>query len=138
MNEQNTQKLYADFPMLYRHSKNKQSCMQYGFSCGDGWFQIVYDLSKEIEDEAHMMGLKYEDEFWPAANQVKEKFGGLRFSLSCPEGTLERFYTIIKAHAPRADDVCETCGAPGTLRTDGWHRVDCDPCEAKRRKDNAK
>lgn len=48
MNQQFTQKLYKDFPLLYS-DKNKplsMSLMGFGFECGDGWFQIIYDLSK--------------------------------------------------------------------------------------------
>lgn len=47
------QKLLKRFPVLYRHyySPMQQTCMCWGFSHGDGWFPIIWQLSLAIEDE---------------------------------------------------------------------------------------
>lgn len=58
MNNANTKKLFADFPKLFRQAGNSRSAMQFGFECGDGWFDLVYQLSNDIEAEAKKLGLK--------------------------------------------------------------------------------
>ncbi len=55
--------------------------------------------------------------------QVKEKFGTLRFYIG--EGSDEMFDLIYKAE-DTSKTICEVCGVPGKLRTDGWMKVLCD------------
>jgi hypothetical protein len=47
------QKLVKRFPVLYqdRYSPMSQTCMCWGFECGDGWFDIIWQLSLALEDE---------------------------------------------------------------------------------------
>ena len=69
-------------PIIYRHKDlgPKQNLMCFGFECGDGWFQLIYDLSASIEDIAlQLKNDGFPEERLPAVFQVKEKFGGLRF-----------------------------------------------------------
>jgi len=53
MNKENTKKLLKRFPLLYRgyYKDMRQTCMCWGFSCGDGWFDLLWMLSLAIEDE---------------------------------------------------------------------------------------
>ena len=46
-------KLVERFPVLYqdRHSPMSQTCMCWGFDHGDGWFDIIWNLSLAIEEE---------------------------------------------------------------------------------------
>lgn len=46
-------KLVKRFPVLYqdRNSPMTQTCMCWGFDCGDGWFEILWQLSLAIEEE---------------------------------------------------------------------------------------
>ena len=71
MNKENTQKLLTDFPKLYEqyYWSPQETSMYRGFDCGDGWFDLIYQLSKKLSA------------IYPnvRAVQVKEKFGGLRF-----------------------------------------------------------
>jgi hypothetical protein len=159
MNEENTSKLLSDFPALYRDAVTKPgerlSCMTQGFSTGDGWFQLIYALSSAIEKEARATGLTPDSKAWPKALQVKEKFGTLCFYVSTgnrddklePEmrGAIISFRPIASNANIRAliDDaekqsgqICETCGLAGEMRRDGWWRVSCDSCEAKRQEGN--
>ena len=83
MNDTNTQKLYDAFPRLYRgrnlpHSK---SSMLWGFECGDGWLNLIWNLSQAIKEEAWRTGIDPKSNLWPEAIQVKNKFGTLRFHL---------------------------------------------------------
>lgn len=125
MNKENTQKLLTDFPELY--SAQGGLFHYFGFQCGDGWFQIIYDLSIEITATAKQAGATS-----PVACQVKEKFGGLRFYVSAPGVDIES--AMDKAYE-KAWVTCEKCGAPGAIIHGRWSRVRCAPCDLEDQKD---
>lgn len=77
MNEALSKKLLDDFPALFRD--RNESSMQRGFECGDGWFDLIYKLSQDIECVAREGGLNPDSHEWPLCRQVKEKMGSLRF-----------------------------------------------------------
>lgn len=95
-----------------------------------GWFDDVGPGWRPLLDELHAELLAR----WPhhQIQQVKEKFGTLRFYGTpypgpSTEGWAE-FNAIIRTYEKRSATICEQCGAPGTLRTDGWKKTHCDPC----------
>lgn len=53
MNSELTERLVKRFPVLYQdyHSPMTQTCMCWGFDHGDGWFEIIWQLSLAIEEE---------------------------------------------------------------------------------------
>ena len=158
MNEQNTKKMLTDFPALFRDalrgSSEQRTCMGRGFECGDGWFQLIYELCTSIEAQAREMGLDPATEDWPMARQVKEKFGSLRFYISAPSpepsdnrleaesrggmlsfrpvASIESIRKLVAEAEAKSATICQSCGEPAELKTDGYWRVLCDPCEAKR------
>ena len=104
-----TENLYAAFPLLYRnrHKHTDESSMAWGFECGDGWYQLLFDLSRELSTyQAEHPELDFEVE------QVKSKFGSLRFHLSGGDATTEK---MIEAACQRASVTCELTGKPGQL-----------------------
>lgn len=111
MTPENTQKLYEAFPCLYR-GRNKspqESSMHFGFECDDGWFELIWNLSQAIEDEAQSRGLKPHYKRWPDATQVKQKFGSLRFHLA---KHTEAAHALIDEARTASETICEACGAP--------------------------
>lgn len=56
-------KLVKRFPVLYqdRYSPMSSTCMCWGFDHGDGWFDIIWNLSLAIEEE---LGYSYLQEKW--------------------------------------------------------------------------
>ena|SRR3990167_6465960 len=52
MNKDLTNRLVKRFPVLYQDysSPMSQTCMCWGFDHGDGWFEIIWQLSLAIED----------------------------------------------------------------------------------------
>lgn len=191
--------LYKEFPLLYKeHTWNmSQTCMCWGFELGDGWYQLIYDLSTKLEnlikkqmDETpcpektcvcgcnyldhnlltdnkectkvftmsfgfkriwfiipenifiHIYrkavqkfkraansffefispvihkkiscGCKKFDEMHPAASQVKEKFGTLRFYM---DYATDEMYKLIEEAEAKSAITCELCGAFGEPRT---------------------
>jgi len=121
MHQELEQKLYGDFPELYRgrHRSSRESSMCNGFGCDDGWFQIIYDLSADI-----MATVKEEGITVPEVTQVKEKLGALRFYPGNSRN--EKIHQRISQAEERSLETCESCGAPGRKRTGLWIRTLCD------------
>src|SRR5277367_5538928 len=69
MNSELTQRLVKRFPVLYQdyHSPMTQTCMCWGFDHGDGWFEIIWQLSLAIEEELNYSWLQ---ERWFLAKKV--------------------------------------------------------------------
>ena|ERR1041385_1086190 len=123
--------LFRDFPNLYKN-------LAY-FECDDGWEPLIRRLSEKLETMIKALDYPYEgkvqllatdppDWIFPYAQQVKEKFGGLRFYMS--SGTDEMYEAINQAES-ESYLTCEACGAPGESRSGGWIKTLCDECEAK-------
>ena len=106
MNKENTEKLLNKFPLLYED-------LNWGFECGDGWFQLIWDLSLKLEGERCK------------AVQVKEKFGGLRFYT---DYLSEKGWDYVCEAEEESYNICELCGKPGVLRKGGWMRTLCKDC----------
>jgi hypothetical protein len=53
MTEEQTKKLLTRFPILYQeyYHPMQETCMCWGFSCGSGWYKLLYQLSLAIEEE---------------------------------------------------------------------------------------
>lgn len=86
---------------------------------GPGWSKIIADLIKDLET----LGWNGQ------VDQVKEKFGGLRFYVS--EATDSMLDRIERAETDSMN-ICEFCGDYGELRGMkdgfGWMKVACDKC----------
>ena len=59
-------------------------------------------------------------------NQVKEKFGTLRFYWWANGEAPDAFDSVIEAAEKLSAGICDTCGRPGRLRPGGWTRTACD------------
>lgn len=80
MNKELQDKLFEKYPQLFRQKdlSAKETCMCWGISCGDGWYELIDMLCKCLQQHAKNSGKTIE------AVQVKSKFGSLRFYV---EGT---------------------------------------------------
>lgn len=120
MNAELTQSLFDAFPRLFRN--RQETSMQYGFDCGDGWFDLIYKLSQDIEAVARENGVSPDLPEWPWCRGVKQKFGSLRFHVF---GNNERIYKLRYAASIQSFQICEHCGAPGQLLMADDLRVLC-------------
>lgn len=121
MNEALSKKLFDDFPRLYRD--RDETSMRRGFECGDGWFDLIYKLSQDIEAVARETGLKPDSPDWPLCRQVKEKFGTIRFYVfNCLD---ERIRELIGSAYEQSCKICEYCGKPCERATDGGIAAMC-------------
>lgn len=103
------------YPSIYKDAKGAPT-LDYGISCGEGWFPLLDTLSALIVERASARNLTVQ------AIQVKEKFGGLRFYL---RGHDHYISGLIDAAESQAYRHCEKCGKPGRLYAGGWQRILC-------------
>jgi hypothetical protein len=90
------------------------------FAHGDGWFDIVWRLCKDLEPlvaEVEKAGRRFE------VLQVKQKFGGLRFYVN--HGT-DAIRNLIEAAQLESVRTCELCGQTGSRRDGDWIPAVCD------------
>ena len=75
MKQELQEKLFETYPNIFarRHMPNTNSAMCYGIQCPDRWYDLIDTLCIKIKEYADQNGLIIE------ANQVKTKFGCLRF-----------------------------------------------------------
>jgi hypothetical protein len=65
---------------------------------------------------------------WIHVEQIKEKFGGLRFYYQGGDDHISGMVSMAEVWAGRS---CETCGNVGVRRSGGWIRTLCDTHEAE-------
>ena len=73
------EEIMKEFPLLFaqRNLDMTQTCMCWGIECGEGWYYPLYELCLKLETINEYVGLK--NGFTIQAEQIKEKFGTLRF-----------------------------------------------------------
>lgn len=71
-------KLVEKYPVIFRDygGDMRETCMAWGMTCGNGWYKLIDNLCQDIMD---LIG---DNDIEVIAEQVKEKFGGLRFYYS--------------------------------------------------------
>ena len=106
------QKIYKDFPKLFP----RNSRPMFGFEVSDGWYDLIYNLCKEIDIE------RKKNKIIIDVTQVKEKFGGLRFY--CTGNTA--IFNLVRKAEDLSFKTCEVCGRKGKHRDIGrWLQTLC-------------
>jgi hypothetical protein len=134
--------------MVNRNKNMQETCMCWGFECGDGWFNILDQLMGNIQ---HHIDWKEKQRNWAidfnskaaqeemrvvpesipqvTLDQVKEKFGTLRFYYTGGDDIIDG---MVRMAESMSGVTCEECSAPAQTRGPGWIRTICEPCEEKR------
>ena len=165
--------------MVNRNKDMKETCMCWGFECGDGWFNILNQLMSQIQhhidwnEKQRKWAIDYNemaaqakagnfdlfetsmkdrpnDEYKEkrlaeivsgdfravpesipqvTLDQVKEKFGTLRFYYSGGDDYISGMVSLAESMTAVT---CENCGNPGSCRGGGWIHTYCTPCEEAR------
>jgi len=139
-----TEEQYEAFVKRMEETYPKMFAAPYGgFAVSQGWWPIIEKLCANIQSHTDwknnqrtrlLEDNKY-DHVIPnevpqvEVNQIKEKFGGLRFYYS---GGDEQISGMVRMAESWADTACEECGAIGKRRSGGWIRTLCDVHEAER------
>lgn len=139
MGPENSKKLTERFSFLRTSGDPMKDSMVFGFECGDGWFQTIWDLcidlekmdkenQKNIPDDKRAKSLleRGYDQYSFQVVQVKEKMGTLRFYA---QGSSEEMWKRIQIAENATSTICEECGEEGELkRENGWYKVRCKNC----------
>ena len=107
------QQLKERYPLIFS---------EVGIECGDGWYTIIDKLCSNIQC---YINWKSENCSQVVAEQVKEKFGGLRFYHRGGVGN-DYINGLVTMAEAMSEVTCEVCGDRGTLRTGGWMKTLCD------------
>lgn len=102
----------------------------FGVECGEGW----HELLKPVFDYIENYNKDKSDENKIIVEQVKEKFGTLRFYCSFYTDELEK---LIEEAENKSDVTCESCGSTKDVgKTGGWIRTICKKCVEDMAKDS--
>jgi hypothetical protein len=114
-------KMEEQYPKMF---ENKYG----GFAVGVGWYPILEALCANIQ--SHIDWREKQGNAIPqvVVEQIKEKFGGLRFYY---QGGDEQIHGMVRMAEAWAANCCEECCAPGKRRNGGWIRTLCDQHEAE-------
>lgn len=121
--EKFAQRMEKSYPKLFGNRYG-------GFAVGKGWYPILERLCASIQQ--HIEFVNKNEEVCPqvVVEQIKEKFGGLRFYY---QGGDDYIHGLVSMAESWAGIACEECGGIGKRRGGGWIRTLCDAHEAERK-----
>lgn len=142
MNKKN--KLINKYPKIFKNVQlsPQESPMAFGIECGDGWLKLIDDLCKTLQ-------FMTDKNSYPqvVADQVKEKFGGLRFYYHTEnsESGDQQFNNYeykegyicgqVDFAENESYNICEQCGTNQDVSTSGgWSKTLCKNCRDKKNK----
>ena len=120
--------------MVNRNKNMQETCMCWGFECGDGWFNILDQLMGNIQHHIDWKNRKGEVVSQVTLDQVKEKFGTLRFYYTGGDDVIDG---MVRMAESMSGVTCEGCGNVGERKGGGWVHTYCEPCETKRETERA-
>jgi len=120
-------KLYTQFPRLFSRKDlaGSETRMCDGLACDDGWYNLIYEMCRELQDYCDNSNTQIEFE------QVKEKFGCLRVY---SHKYVPEVGEIISQYESYSSEVCEICGGQEEVsRTKGWIKTLCGKCKRQKK-----
>lgn len=128
---------FDNFPILYK---------DYVYiECHTGWYDLLFELSVKLED---ILKEKETKECTIQVDQIKSKFGGLRFyitfipfikdnyiikynyNIDISAEAYNLIYSLINEYEAKSYQTCEFCGKqPATQMGKGWIYTACKDCE---------
>jgi hypothetical protein len=136
--KQELDKLFCEkYPkmMVNRTKPMMETCMCWGFECGDGWCNILDQLMGNIQHHIDWKNRQGEVVAQVTLDQIKEKFGTLRFYYT---GGDDEISGMVRMAESMSGVTCEECSAPAKTHGPGWIRTICEPCEQAREAKRAK
>ena len=149
--------LCAKYPLIFadRNKPMTQTAMCWGFSCGDGWYNILDVLCGMLTSEYRQAKSRYEyyletgvgNPLWGTKTVTQEDIDKAKAKMDeeaekvpvavqvkekfgglrfYVDRATEKHYDYINFAENMSYRTCEVCGSPGKVYTDGWHQVLCD------------
>lgn len=137
------EKYFVDtYPKIFSemYGPVNKTCMHWGITCGDGWFNLLdslcYKIQSRIDKRADDLKSGYVIlggfDLIPqvVVKQVKEKFGTLRFYYEGGDNVIESYVAMAESLSAF---ICEECGLcdPSIGQTTIWIRTLCPKCAKK-------
>jgi hypothetical protein len=117
-------KLVEKYPKILKNygGDKKVTCMHWGMECGDGWYNLLDETMYKLQHICDTMHVQV------IAEQIKEKFGSLRFyyRVETNFNTVESIITSVVHSAERESlHICENTGKIGykCQSQNGWMKV---------------
>jgi hypothetical protein len=140
------QDLVSKYPILFSDYRGdpKQTCLAFGMECGDGWFDIIERLCRLIQSEVDFVNRTCTEnaKYRCRADQVKEKYGTLRFycsfyyagslsdaTMQILHRSMDRISGMIQMAESMSALICEHCGDRGKIGQEVYPRTLCDACD---------
>lgn len=118
--------IYLLCPIIFRAQGNtpRNSPLNYGIECGDGWYDLIRQLSCSIEDTALAQKQSgTQKEKLPIVVQIKEQSGGLRFCVEHSNHIVNELITEAEYNS------FAICGRSGNQYTEIFIRTRCQAHE---------
>lgn len=84
-------------------------------SCGAGWIPIIIKFFRAADKHSDLVLIS-----------ASEKWGLLDLNYHVDPSAVEAVRALAQAAIDETSRTCETCGADGNLRTEGWRKTLCD------------
>ena len=151
------EQLCAKYPLIFkdRNENMQHTAMCWGFSHGDGWYNIIdtlcglltseyrgaksrYDHLVEVGVGNVLYGTKTvtQEALDEAKTKLDEETAKVPVAVQVKEkfgglrfyvqAATDKHYQYISFAESMSYRTCEECGAPGKTYTDGWHTTLCD------------
>lgn len=113
------------YPKMFaeRYGSPHETAMCWGFECSDGWFDLIDTLCGSIQRYIDQNSRPNNEIPQVIVEQVKEKFGGLRFYTRGGDRLTSGMTWMAEEMSYK---ICEICGQPGSRRGNGWIYTACD------------
>lgn len=114
--------LCKKYPKIFvnRNQDSSESCMSWGFECGDGWYDLLDTLCFTIQNWIDCNSRRNISQV--TADQVKEKFGTLRFYYTGGDDLISGMVELAENISGKT---CEQCGQKGKRVGSGWITTLC-------------
>jgi len=150
MKQELEKQLVENYPAIFREHGGgiSETPMAFGIQHGDGWYDILDALCYEIQNEVDWVNRNRPDtKFRCVAEQVKEKYGTLRFyvryefdpdilprDMDRLRNSMDKIGGMISMAERMSARVCEVCGIPSRIdyTASVFPRNECDACHTLR------
>ena len=130
MKEELQLKLVEKYPKILRDFQGDpmSTCMAWGFECDDGWYKLLDECMEKMQYFCDLCSKDGRD-VQVVANQIKEKYGTLRFYVSVYDANkienniIDDFVSEAERKSSRTCEVTGEYAEP--CRRGGWYKTLC-------------